>query len=460
MTDSPIEQFRTTFWGDVVTAEDTGYDLARRVHNGLIDRRPAAVLRPRGVASVIEAVGYATAQGLPVAIRGGAHSVAGHGTCDDGLVIDLSLLRGVQIDPVARRARVQGGALLGDLDRDGQLHGLAVPSGQVSNTGVAGLTLNGGMGCMQRKYGLTCDNLVSAQVVAADGRLVTASENENPDLFWALRGGGGNFGVVTSFEFDLHPVGPLIYAGLIAYPMDQAVEVLSFLQDFIADAPEELSADAIFQFAPPLEVIPDELKGKPLIGIFVRYIGSPEDGEQAVKPLLEFGKPIFNFVGPAPYVMVQSMLDALNPKGWLNYWTGEYVPTLGTTELATIAEHGSTLPSHASIIQVIPFNAAVTRVAPDATAFAHRQDSWLVHYLAQWDDPAQTDECRAWAKKSGADLHPLGSGDVYLNLVTDDEDTDRVRAFWDDDRLGRLAKVKSEYDPENMFRFNHNIKPA
>jgi FAD/FMN-containing dehydrogenase len=461
MAEPGIQTFRETFYGDVVASTDAGYDQARRVHNGLIDRSPALVVRPRAVAAVVSAVEFAHERGWPVAIRGGGHSVAGHGTCDDGMVIDLSLLRGVHIDPHARRARVQGGALLGDLDRDSQLYGLATPAGQVSNTGVAGLTLTGGMGCMQRKWGLTCDNLQAATMVTGSGALVHASEKENPDLLWALRGGGGNFGVVTSFDFQLHELGPEVYAGLVAYPIERAAEVLEFLRDFIATAPEELSADAIFQYAPPLSVVPQELMGEHLIGIFVRYCGPPELGEEVVRPIREFGDPVINEVGPISYVEVQSLLDVLNPKGWLNYWTGEYVSQLGQKEIETIAGHGLNLPGFASIIQVIPFNAAPTRVPSDATAFAHREDSWLVHYMAQWPDtePEQTDACRTWAQQSSADLRTLGTGDVYLNLVTDSEDIDRVHAVWGDPHLAKLTKVKTEYDPDNMFRFNHNIKP-
>jgi FAD/FMN-containing dehydrogenase len=456
----PVEQFRAGFAGEVIVPGHPGYDRARRVYNGAIDRYPAVVARCRGTADVVAALRYGREQGLPIAIRGGGHSVAGHGTCDDGVVIDLSAMRGVRVDPVARRVRVQGGATLGDLDRETQLFGLAVPTGQVSATGIAGLTLNGGMGMLQRKYGLTLDNLRSVDLVAADGRLVTASETENPELFWAVRGGGGNFGVVTSFEFQAHPVGPMMLAGLVAYPVDRSVEVLEFLRDFIATAPEELSADAIFQFAPPLDAIPPELRGRPVVGIFIRWCGGVDRGFEVVRPIQRLGSPVLDFVGPMPLVAVQSMLDPLNPDGNQHYWTGEYLPDLGPRESATLAEFGGSLPDRHSIIQVIPFNAAVTRVPADATAFAHRQDSWLVHVLGQWTDPEDTDRCRGWAKSAGAALRALGTGDAYFNLLTDDEETDRVRAFWNDRRLSRLVGVKTEYDPENVFRFNHNITPA
>jgi FAD/FMN-containing dehydrogenase len=455
-----LEQFRAGFAGRILAPGEPGYEEARRVYNGAIDRHPALVARCRGTADVVAAIHYGREQDLPIAIRGGGHSVAGHGTCDDGIVVDLSRMRGVRVDPVARTVRVQGGATLADVDRETQLFGLAVPSGQVSATGIAGLTLNGGMGMLQRKYGLTLDNLRSVDLVAADGRLVTASTTENPELFWAVRGGGGNFGAVTSFEFQAHPVGPMMLAGLVAYPVDRAVEVLEFLREVIATAPEELSADVIFQCAPPLDVIPPEFRGHPVVGIFIRWCGELERGYEVVRPIQEFGDPVLNFVGPMPLVAVQSMLDPLNPNGNQHYWTGEYLPDLGPEAITALAEYGGSLPDRHSIIQVIPFNAAVTRVSPDATAFAHRQDSWLVHVLGQWTDPADTDRCRGWAKAAGARLRALGTGDAYLNLLTDDEETDRIRAFWNDRRLLRLAAVKAEYDPDNAFRFNHNITPA
>lgn len=460
MTD--LRTWRDRFYGEVVAPGDPEFDAARRVHNGLIDRNPTLVVRPRGVAAVRDALAYARQRGWPIAVRGGGHSVAGYGTCDDGMVIDLSLMRGVRVDPDARRAWVQGGALLGDLDREAQAHGLATPAGQVANTGVAGLTLNGGLGCMQRKYGLTCDNLLSAEMVTADGEIVRASADRNPELFWALRGGGGNFGVVTGLEYQLHAMGPQVYAGMVAYPIEEAPEVLAFLRDFIEDAPEELSADALFQFAPPLEIIPEELLGRHMVGIWLRYCGAPEEGEEAVRPVREFGKPLVNTAGEVSYVDLQSMIDPLTPKGWHNYWTGEYIPRLGTTEIEAVARHGQNLPNFSSIMQVIPFNAAPTRVSPDETAFAHREESWLVHYMGQWPDtePETETRCRDWARASGSELRELGDGRVYLNLVGDDEDIDRVGAFWDRDRHTRLSRVKAQYDPDNAFRFNHNISPG
>jgi FAD/FMN-containing dehydrogenase len=447
------------FRGELIEPGDPAFDRARLVFNRLVDRRPALIARCLGTADVVAAVRHATDAGLPVGIRGGGHSVAGHGTCEGGVLVDLSPMRGVHVDQADNTAWIEGGATLGDVDHETQLYGLALPSGQVSKTGIAGLTLNGGMGMLQRKYGLTCDNLIEARVVTADGALVTASESNNPDLLWALRGGGGNFGVVTSFRFQLHPVGPPMLAGLVAWPVDRAAEVLAFLRDLIADAPEELSADGIFLVAPPLEFIAEDLHGSNLVGIFIRWCGDVDRGFEVIRPIQAFGPPVVDFVGPMPLVEVQSLLDPMNPEGNLHYWTGEFLPRFGPAEIDAVSRIGAGLPTHSSIVQVIPFNAAVTRVHPDATAFAHRDDSWLIHVLGQWQDPADTTRCMAWAREGRADLAAIGSGDAYLNLITDDEQTDRVRAFWDDSRMRRLGRVKFRYDPDNTFRFNHNIKP-
>lgn len=452
---------RSVLVGDAISPDDAIYDQARRVYNGMIDKRPALIVRCRGVADVQAAVRLARAAGLPVAVRGGGHSIAGHGTCDDGVLVDLTWMRAVHVDPGGRTAWVQGGATLRDVDTETQVYGLALPSGQVSATGIAGLALGGGMGMLQRKYGLTCDNLIEARLVGPTGELVTASATENPELLWALRGGGGNFGVVTEFRFALHPVGPLLLAGLVAWPVDEAVAVLEFLRDYIADAPEEMSADAIFQYAPPLAAIPAEFRGRQVIGIFVRWCGDIAAGWEAVAPIRAFGTPVLDFLGPMPLTVVQTMLDPLNPNGNLHYWTAEFLPELDRAAAEVVAKIGTGLPTHNSIIEVIPFNGAVTRVAPDATAFAHRSESWLIHVLGQWSDPADTERCRGWATQAGTELRTVGSGgNAYLNLITEDETADRVEAFWNDAWRARLGAVKARYDPDNVFRFNHNIAPV
>lgn len=459
MTD-PWTGLSAIFTGALFRPDDPGYDERRRVYNGLIDKRPAAIASCRNTADVVAAVHYARQVGLPIAVRGGGHSVAGHGTCDGGVLIDLSEMRAVQVDPDTRTVRAEGGALLADVDAASQQHGLAVPTGQVSVTGIAGLTLGGGLGRLQRKFGLTCDNLISAEIVTAAGDVLPVTEATDPELLWALRGGGGNFGIVTAFEFAAHPVGPLVLAGMVAYPMDQAADVLRNLREVIADAPVELSADQLFLHTPPRPDIPEEMHGLPITGIFVCHCGPIEQALSDVAALRSFGTPLVDMIQPMPYVELQKMLDAMNPNGNLHYWTGEYLPELDEQAIKTITDLNGGLFSRHTLVQVIPFNAAPTSVAPDATAFAHREESWLVHILGQWTDPADTPAGTAWAKEFGRQLRELGSGDVYLNLITDDEDVDRVEAFWSDDRLRRLAAVKAQYDPDNVFRFNHNILPA
>ncbi len=459
MTDA-WEQLRSAFLGELVRPGDPDYDRRRRVYNGLVDRRPALIATCQGVADVVAAVRYARGVDLPVAVRGGGHSVAGHGTCDGGVLVDLSRMRGVRVDPARRTARVEGGALLSDVDRATQLYGLATPTGQVSMTGIAGLTLNGGLGRLQRRYGLTCDNLLAADVVTADGNLLQVDAGQHPELFWALRGGGGNFGVVTSFEFALHPVGPIVVAGFVAHPMERAAEVAAFLREYIATAPPEVSADQLFLTTPPLPDIPVEMHGMPITGIFLLHCGSVEEGLKAVAPVRSFGQPVADMVAPMPYVEVQRMLDGMNPHGNLHYWTGEYLPALDDRAISTIVGLNGGLFSPHSLVQLIPFNGRPVEIAADATAFSHRRESWLVHVLGQWTEPARTGAGIRWGKEFGAQLRALGTGEVYLNLVTDDDGVDRVRGFWNDERLGRLARVKARYDPGNTFRFNHNIKPA
>ncbi|ANP52251.1 FAD/FMN-containing dehydrogenase [Streptomyces griseochromogenes] len=460
MKPDALDRLRGTLLGEVLGPQDAGYGTARRVYNAMIDKRPAVIAKCLGNADVVRAVRFAREEDLLIAVRGGGHSIAGHGTCDDGIVIDLSLMRGVHVDPVRRTVRVQGGALLGDVDRETQLHGLAIPTGQMSDTGMAGLTLNGGVGMMLHKYGLTCDNLLSADMVTVDGELVTASADSRPELFWALRGGGGNFGVVTSFEFQAHPVGPMMLAGFLAHPVERAGEVLEFLRDFTATSPAHLSADAMFLRAPEADFVPEEYQGMPLVTLLVRYFGPMEEAWQAVQPLRDFGDPLYDSVGPMPLVAVQSMQDGFSPPGNLHYWTSEFVPCIGAEQIAAIAEIGSELPSRISIINVHPFDKAATDVPPDDTAFAHRTDSWLIHVIGQWQDEADSERCRAWVKEAGALLRRFGLGNTYLNTTSEDGETDRVRAFWDERRLARLAKVKAEYDPDNVLRFNHNIPPA
>ncbi|MFI1105717.1 FAD-binding oxidoreductase [Streptomyces melanogenes] len=460
MNSPALEQLRAALQGQLITPDDPEYDTVRRVFNAMIDRRPALIVRCLGTADVLAALAHAREEGLPVAVRGGGHSIAGHGTCDGGLLIDMSLMRAVHVDPARRTVRAQAGATLGDVDRESQVHGLAVPSGQVSETGIAGLTLSGGMGMLQRKYGLTCDNLLSVDMVTVNGELVTASAEQNTELFWAVRGGGGNFGVVTSFEYRAHPVGPMMLAGIVAYPVEEAPAVLEFLHDEIADTPDELSTDVVFLRVPDLEFFPSEERGRPVVGFFLRYAGDVDEGWDVVRRFREFGEPLIDFVAPLPLVDVQSMLDPANPRDHQQYWTSEFLPRFGPAERETVARIGADLPSPQTVLQVIPFDAEPTRVPADATAFAHREESWLIHIVGQWPDPADNERCRGWVRDAGARLRAFGTGAAYLNLLSEDEADMRVNAFWNDARRQRLAKVKAQYDPDNLLRFNHNIPPA
>ena len=456
-----LDRLRHELVGECLLPGQPGYEDHRTVYNAAVDRRPAAIVVCEGQSDVRAAVRFARSYDLAVAVRGGGHSVAGHGTCEGGLLVDLRRMRGVLVDPSTRRVWVQGGATLRDLDAQTQLFGLAVPTGQVSATGVGGLALGGGLGMLQRRFGLTCDNLLEARLVTADGELVSASAGNDAELLWALQGGGGNFGVVTDFCFQAHPVGPIMVAGMIAWPIEQAEEVLRLLDRVIADAPEELSADIIFQFAPPLAVFPAELLGKHLVGIFVRWSGSVPDGLAAVEAFRRLGGIVLDLVQPVPMVEVQRMLDPLNPNGNQHRWTGEFIARLDSEATIVLAELGAALPTPMSIIEVIPFNGAVTRVGRDDTAFSHRDDGWLIHILGQWVDPADTSRVCAWVDQAKKELGAIGmGGETYLNLVSDEDSRERVDAFWDGQRLSRLRRVKARHDPRNVFRFNHNIAPA
>lgn len=460
LDEEDLGRLRHALVGTCLRPGDAKYDEYRSVYNGDISLRPALIVACEGAADVQAAVQFARGQGLPVAVRGGGHSVAGHGSCDGGVLVDLRQMRGVLVDPARQEVWVQGGATLRDLDAQTQLYGLAVPTGQVSATGIAGLALGGGLGMLQRRFGLTCDNLLEARVINADGTLVTASAEQDPDLLWALKGGGGNFGVVTDFKFRAHRVGPIMVAGMIAWPIERAAEVLRLLDQVIADAPEELSADIIFQFAPPLAVFPPEILGKHLVGIFVRWSGTVPDGIAAVAAFRRLEGAVLDLIQPVPLVEVQRMLDPLNPNGNSHRWTGQFVPALDDAAIEVLNGLGRSLPTPMSIIEVIPFNAAAARVPADATAFSHRDESWLIHILGQWADPADADRVRAWVARAKTELRRVGSGgQTYLNLVGQDETAERVDAFWNDGRRTRLGRVKARHDPHNVFRFNHNIEP-
>ena len=445
--------------GRLISAGDPDYDTARAVWNGAIDRRPRLIARCIGTADVIAAVRFARDHDLEIAIRGGGHNVAGTAVCDDGIVIDLSAMRGVRVDPSSRRAWVQGGALWGDVDQETQTHGLATTGGIVSHTGVAGLTLGGGIGWLMRKHGLTIDNLLAVDVVTAAGERLRASEDEHPDLFWALRGGGGNFGVVTSFEFRLHSIGPTVLAGPILWDASDAREVLGFYGDFVRSAPDELGTVVRFGTTPALPGIPENLHRRPVVMIGSCYAGPIEDGEQALRPLRAFRTPLVDLVGPKPYVAVQSAIDSTVVHGWNYYWKSTHLPELRDDLIDVIAEYAFSCSSPRSYAAMFHLTGAVSRVAEGGTAFGNRQASHAITLDAVWqpaDDFGERDT--AWTREFFAALGRFREG-VYVNFLGGDEDPGRVREAYGDSIYDRLVDVKTTYDPDNDFHHNQNIRP-
>ena len=447
------------FLGQLIASDDAEYDIARAVWNGAIDRHPLLIARCSTTADVVSAVRFARQHDLEIAVRGGGHNVAGTAVCDDGIVIDLSAMRGVRVDPKRRTARVQGGALWGDVDQKTQSHGLATTGGIVSHTGVGGLTLGGGIGWLMRKHGLTIDNLLAVEVVTADGELLRASADEHPDLFWALRGGGGNFGVVTSFEFRLHPLGPEVLAGPILWKADDAVDVLHFYREFVHNAPDDLGTVVRFGTAPPLSVIPEDLHWRPVVLVGTCYAGSVQDAGDVMRPLRAFGRPLLDLIAPTPYVEHQSAIDATVLHGWMYYWKSTHLPELSDALVDVIAEHAFAASSPRSYVAMFHLGGAVSRVPGAATAFGNRQASHAVTLDGVWrPGDAYADEDIAWAKQFFAALENYREG-VYVNFLGADEDPDRVRDAYGNDVYDRLVEIKAEYDPENVFHLNQNIRP-
>ncbi len=447
------------FRGRLIDAEHADYATARALWNGAIDRRPRLIARCIGAADVVAAVRFARDHDLQIAIRGGGHNVAGTAVCDDGIVIDLSAMRAVRVDPAERRAWVQGGALWGDVDHETQVHGLATTGGIVSHTGVAGLTLGGGIGWLMRKHGLTVDNRLAVDVVTADGKLLRASDDEHPDLFWALRGGGGNFGVVTAFEFRLHCVGPTVLAGPILWDASAAGEVLRFYRDFVRDAPDELGTVVRFGTAPPLPGIPEHLHWRPVLLVGNCYAGPIEDGERHLGPLRAFRTPLVDLVGPAPYVGFQSAIDSTVVHGWNYYWKSTHLPELSDDLIDVIVEHAFSCSSPRSYAALFHLQGAVSRVAEGATAFGNRQASHAITLDGAWrpgEDHGERDT--DWARKFFAALGRFRTG-VYVNFLGSDEDPGRVREAYGDRIYERLVELKTKYDPDNVFHHNQNIRP-
>lgn len=444
-----VNELAGRFSGQLLQPGDAGYEEARKVHNGLIDKRPLLIAQCRRTADVVGAINLAREQKIEVAVRGGGHNVAGRATIDDGLMIDLATMKAIEVDPEARTAVAQGGVTWAELNRETQLHGLAVTGGVVSSTGIAGLTLGGGVGWLMGKYGLALDNLRAVELVTAAGEVLRTNKDEHPDLFWAVRGGGGNFGVATSFEYRLHPVGPTIEGGLVAHPFDRARDVLRFFRDFTASLPDELTVFGGLIHSPD---------GAKLAAMVTGHCGSPAEGEKALQPLKEFGSPLLDTVGPISYCELNGMLDAGYPKGAFNYWKSSFLAELSDDAIDAMIECFSRCPSPMGQMLLEHFHGAATRVPVNETAFPHRAEGYNLLVLSQWMEPADNDRCIAWGRESYARMKPFVGPGRYVNYLGDDEPGDPIKAAFGTN-YRRLQEIKTKYDPYNFFHMNQNIRP-
>ena len=447
-----VAELAKTFGGQLLRLGAAGYEEARRVHNGLVDKRPALIARCTGTADIVDAVNLGRKLGLEIAVRGGGHNVAGRATVDKGLMIDLSPMKAVRVDTGIQTAWVQGGATWADFNRETQLHGLATTGGAISSTGVAGLTLGGGLGWLMAKHGMSLDNLISAEIVTADGKVLRASTDENPDLFWAVRGGGGNFGVASSFEFRLHPVGPMITGGLVTHPLEKAPEVLRYYREVTGSLPDETTLFAGLVHAP-------DGSGAKLAAIVACHCGDLSAGEVAMKPIKSFGPPVMDGLGPVPYSALNSMLDAGFPKGALSYWKSSFLSELTDAAIETMISCFAKCPTPMGAIMLEHFHGAACRVAVDATAYPHRAVGYNLLVLAQWMDSAATEASIAWARETYDAMKAFRSTARYVNYMGDDEALDQVAAAYGPN-YPRLRKIKAKYDPDNAFHLNQNILPS
>lgn len=456
LDEATLNEVRAGVRGEIITPEDAGYESARKVHNGMIDRRPGVIIRCRDVADVIAGVGLARDNGLDLSVRGGGHSAPGFGTNDDGVVLDLSPMHGVRVDPERRVAQVQGGCTWGDLDHATHAFGLATTGGIISTTGVGGLTLGGGIGHLARGCGLSCDNLLSADVVLADGSLVTANEEENADLFWALRGGSGNFGVVVSFEFRLHPVG-MIYGGPVVWDIDDAPQALRFWRDWLGEQPEELGCFFGFHLAPPLPFLPEERHGTNVALAVACWTGDPAEGEKVLKPLMECAPVVGDHVDVMPYPALNSAFDALVPPGIQQYWKASFADGFSDESVEAHCTHGAKVPSVSSAVHLYPIDGAPQRVGAEETAFSYRDASFSPVIAGMWPDPADNEENVQWVRDYYEAVRPYSQEGGYINFMSED-DQGRIRENYRGN-YDRLARVKASYDPENLFHMNQNIRP-
>lgn len=453
-----LADFEKNVRGSVVNQNDDSYDEVRVIWNAMIDRKPGLIIQCAGSEDVVQAVRFARENQVLTSVRGGGHNIAGKALCDGGLLIDLSNLKAVKVDPERKTARVEPGATLADVDRETQAFGLALPVGINSTTGVAGLTLGGGFGWLSRKFGLTSDNLLSADVVTAEGSLVRCSSDENTDLFWAIRGGGGNFGIVTSFEFQLHPVDPEVLSGLIVHPFSAASEVLKFYREFTATTPDELTVWIVLRDAPPLPFLPEEVHGTKVLILATVYNGSIEDGEDALKELRDFGDPIADVIQPTPFAAFQQAFDPLLEPGARNYWKSHNFTELSDGLLDELLAYVETLPSPQSEIFIAQVGGQINRVAVEATAYPHRDAKFIMNVHTRWENSSQDAECIDWARKFYEACKPFSTGGVYMNFLSEGEE-ERIEGAYGQN-FKRLMQVKSIYDPENLFRTNQNIRPA
>jgi FAD/FMN-containing dehydrogenase len=454
-----LDGLRAKLRGTVCLPGEPGYEQARTIWNAMIDRKPAVTVRALGASDVITAVRFAREHGLLLAVRGGGHNIAGNAVCEGGLQLDLSLMRSVRVDPAAKTVRVEPGALLGDVDKETQAFGLAVPLGINSTTGISGLTLGGGFGWLSRKYGLTIDNLLSVDLVTANGALVHASEKENPDLFWAVRGGGGNFGVVTSFEFRLHPIGTELLTGVLIHPLAKAKEILTAYRRVVSQAPDELAVWFVLRKAPPLPFLPAEYHGTDVLVLAICWSGEIEAGRGPVGTIQGLGKPLGEIVGPMPYVAWQQLLDPLLTPGARNYWKSQSFTELSDGAIDTLIDAAKRIPVADSEIAFAQLGGAINRVPAQATAYPHRNLQFVLNEHTRWTDPAQDKECIAWARKLFDDMAPFSTGGVYVNFMPEEE-TLKNRPGAYGSNYERLSQIKGKLDPDNLFRMNQNIAPT
>lgn len=446
--------------GELIQPADIGYNSARSIWNGMIDRRPALIARCHSAADVIQAVDFARTHNILLSVRSGGHGVSGNAICDGGIVIDLSQMRTIEVNTRQRTARAEAGALLGDLDRETQAFGLAVPAGTVTETGIAGLTLGGGLGWLMRKHGLTCDNLIGVDMVTAAGELINANDSTHPELMWGLRGGGGNFGIVTAFEYEAVQVGPTVLAGFVLHPVDQAREFMEFYGEYTAQAPDELTTIGIIRIMPPVSSVPRELHGVRVAGTGVCYVGDPDEGERVLQPLREFGSPLSDTIAPTIFADHQAVLDQGVPAGLLYYEKSENLPALTPELIDTLVEQGSNVTSPYAFVGLFQLGGAVGRVDEHSTAYTNRGAAYSLVISSGWENPDETDTHVAWVREFWNEIQPFSTGGVYVNFMSHDEGQDRVIAAYGREKYERLVDLKNTYDPTNLFRLNQNIKPA